>query len=105
MLSTTQFTDLADMEMQETGVICNVGERVDSEKRKKHLSTSPSRELEERKQHRNKRALKNPWRLLELAVVCILIVIVWGLSSLPVIFYHLPQKQVYINAPMYVALL
>ena len=85
--------------MQETGVNCSVGERVVSEERKKNLSTSPSRELEERKQLRNKRALKNPWRLIELVAVCIVIVIVWGLLSLPVIFYHLPQKQVYIKAP------
>ena len=80
--------------MQDTGVICSVGERVVSEERKKNLSTSPSRELEERKQLRNKHAFKNPWRLLELAIFCIVIVIVWGSLSLPVIFYHLPQKQV-----------
>lgn len=33
--------------------------------------------------------------IIELAVVLVVILIVWGLLSLPIIFYHLPQNQVH----------
>ena len=77
--------------MQTTDAICTVNEITVGEK---DLSTLP-RKLEERKQSKNKHVLSKTWSyILELAVVCIVIVTVWGLLSLPVIFYHLPQKQV-----------
>ena len=75
-------------------VICSAGE----EYSKNDLSASAPQVSAERKQLSNKfkHVLSNSWQYkLELAVVCIVIVIVWGLLSLPVIFYHLPQKQVY----------
>ena len=77
-------------------VICNAGEECSI----KDLSTSAPQVSAERKQLSNKfkHVLSNSWQYkLELAVVCIAIVIVWGLLSLPVIFYHLPEKQVYRN--------
>lgn len=73
-------------------VFCSAGEKC-----KKDLSTLAPQVSTERKQLSNKfkHLLSNPWQFkLELAVVCITIVIVWGLLSLPVIFYHLPHKQV-----------
>lgn len=79
--------------MQTTGTIYSVNEITDGEK---NLSTLPPQELEEGKQPKYKHVLSKSWSfILELAVVCILIVILWGLLSLPVIFYYLPQKQVY----------
>ena len=34
------------------------------------------------------------WQKIELVILAAVVVIVWGLLSLPVIFYHLPESQV-----------
>lgn len=34
------------------------------------------------------------WLRMELAVLCVLMAIVWGLLMLPIIFYHLPTTVV-----------
>ena len=31
------------------------------------------------------------WQRVEVGVICVVIAVVWGLLSLPVIFYHIPQ--------------
>ena len=31
------------------------------------------------------------WQRVEVGVICVVIAVVWGLLSLPVIFYHLPS--------------
>ena len=36
------------------------------------------------------------WQMMELVILGIVVAIVWGLLSLPVIFYHLRESQVYI---------
>lgn len=85
------------MMTQTTGRISSLDEIAVSGEGEKNLSTLPPQEFEERKQLQNKHVLTEQWLfVLELAVVCIVIIIVWGLLSLSVIFYHLPEKQVYI---------
>ena len=34
------------------------------------------------------------WRGIEVSVAVVMVVIVWGLFSLPIIFYHLPENEV-----------
>ena len=39
--------------------------------------------------------LVEKWQMMELVILGIVVVVVWGLLSLPVIFYHLRENQVY----------
>ena len=34
------------------------------------------------------------WQKVEMGVVCLLIIIVWSLLSLPIVFFHLPVEEV-----------
>ena len=38
-----------------------------------------------------KRLSVEVWQRAEIIVLCLVVVIVWGLLSLPVVFYHLPS--------------
>lgn len=83
----------ADVEMQETGSV----DEETSEAREPDLST---RELKGRKKRKNVfkhvDILSRMWQLkLKLAVVCIVIVVIWGLLTLPVTFYYLFKNKVY----------
>ena len=37
------------------------------------------------------------WQRVEVGVICVVIAVVWGLLSLPVIFYYIPQVSSYQN--------
>jgi len=41
------------------------------------------------------------WSKLEVAAVFCFILVVWGLLSLPIIFYHLPVEEVRLKPPLW----